>query len=69
MKNKKTARKIATLQKTKKLSVMDQVKAARRQNREEEIIAHGKTLRTNSVVVSQKQYQRNPKHKKRDIDE
>ena len=42
----------------KKSSVMEQVKAARKQNREEEIKTHGKPINYRKVMESKKQYNR-----------
>ena len=42
----------------KKNSVMEQVKAARKQNREEEIQTHGKSVNYRKVMASKKQYNR-----------
>ena len=42
----------------KKNSVMEQVKAARKQNREEEIQTHGKSINYRKVMASKKQYNR-----------
>ena len=42
----------------KKNSVMEQVKAARKQSREEEILTHGKSINYRKVMASKKQYDR-----------
>ena len=42
----------------KKNSVMEQVKAARKQSREEEIQTHGKSINYRKVMASKKQYNR-----------
>jgi len=42
----------------KKLSVLEQVKAARKQSREEEITTHGKVINYRKVMSSNKQYNR-----------
>jgi hypothetical protein len=42
----------------KKNSILEQVKAARKQNREEEIQTHGKTINYRKVMESKKQYNR-----------
>ena len=42
----------------KKNSVLEQVKAARKQSREEEIKTHGKTINYQKVLESKKQYNR-----------
>jgi hypothetical protein len=42
----------------KKSSVLEQVKAARKQSREEEIKTHGKTINYRKVIESKKQYNR-----------
>jgi len=44
--------------KKKKSSVMEQVKAARKQSREEEIQAHGKSINYRKVIASKLQYNR-----------
>lgn len=40
------------------LTVMEQVKAARKQSREEEIQTHGKSINYRKVMASKKQYNR-----------
>jgi len=45
----------------KKSSVMEQVKAARKQSREEEIQAHGKSINYRKVIASKLQYNRKKK--------
>ena len=42
----------------KKSSVMEQVKAARKQSREEEIQSHGKSINYRKVMESKRQYNR-----------
>jgi hypothetical protein len=42
----------------KKNSVMEQVKASRKQSREEEIQRHGKSINYRKVMASKKQYNR-----------
>jgi len=42
----------------KKHSVMEQVKAARKQNRDEEIQTHGKSINYRKVMESKKKYNR-----------
>ena len=42
----------------KKNSVLEQVKAARKQSRKEEITAHGKAINYRKVMASNKQYNR-----------
>ena len=42
----------------KKNSVLEQVKAARKQSREEEIKTHGKSINYRKVMESKKQYNR-----------
>jgi hypothetical protein len=42
----------------KKNSVLEQVKAARKQSRKEEITAHGKSINYRKVMESKKQYNR-----------
>jgi hypothetical protein len=42
----------------KKSSVLEQVKAARKQSREEEIQTHGKSINYRKVMASKKQYNR-----------
>jgi len=42
----------------KKSSLMEQVKAARKQSREEEIKTHGKSINYRKVMASKKQYNR-----------
>jgi len=42
----------------KRNSVLEQVKAARKQSREEEIIAHGKSINYRKVMESKRQYNR-----------
>jgi len=42
----------------KKCSIIEQVKAARKQSREEEIKAHGKAINYQKVMASKKQYNR-----------
>jgi len=44
--------------KKKKNSVLEQVKSARKQSREEEIQTHGKSINYRKVMVSKKQYNR-----------
>lgn len=46
------------MKKKKKGSVMEQVKAARKQSREEEIKVHGKSINYRKVMESKKQYNR-----------
>ena len=42
----------------KKTSFMEQVKAARKQSREDEIQAHGKSINYRKVIASKMQYNR-----------
>ena len=42
----------------KKSSVLEQVKAARKQSREEEIKTHGKSINYRKVIASKMQYNR-----------
>ena len=42
----------------RKLQVLEQVKASRKQSREEEITAHGKSINYRKVMASKKQYNR-----------
>ena len=42
----------------KKKSILEQVKAARKQSREEEIQTHGKSINYRKVMASKKQYNR-----------
>lgn len=42
----------------KKISVLEQVKASRKQSREEEIKTHGKAINYRKVMESKKQYNR-----------
>jgi len=44
--------------KKKKSSVLEQVKAARKQSREEEIKTHGKSINYRKVIASKMQYNR-----------
>jgi hypothetical protein len=46
------------MKKKKKNSVMEQVKASRKQSREEEIQKHGKSINYRKVMASKKQYNR-----------
>ena len=45
-------------QKKKKNFIVEQVKAARKQSREEEIQTHGKSINYRKVMASKKQYNR-----------
>jgi len=46
------------MKKKKQSSVMEQVKAARKQSREEEIQTHGKSINYRKVMESKRQYNR-----------
>jgi hypothetical protein len=46
------------MKRKKKNSVMEQVKAARKQSREEEIQKHGKAINYRKVMKSKRQYNR-----------
>jgi pyruvate/2-oxoglutarate dehydrogenase complex dihydrolipoamide dehydrogenase (E3) component len=46
------------MKKKKNSSVMEQVKAARKQSREEEIQTHGKSINYRKVMESKRQYNR-----------
>ena len=49
---------IILMKQKKKNSVLEQVKASRKQSREEEITIHGKSINYRKVMASKKQYNR-----------
>ncbi len=57
-KNKKKLSKKSPLGKFRGLQVLEQVKASRKQSREEEIAAHGKAINYRKVMASKKQFNR-----------
>jgi len=46
------------MKKKKKSSIMEQVKASRKQSRDEEIQTHGKSINYRKVMATKKQYNR-----------
>jgi hypothetical protein len=52
---------------SKKNSVLDQVKASRKQSRSEEIQAHGKAIHYHKVMASKKKYNRRRKADDEDV--
>lgn len=68
MKNRKNARRIVSKASFKGLSVLQQVKAARKESREEEIRLHGKPLNIKGVVLSKKIYKRKSKRSRFDTE-